>query len=300
MAWTPDQIPDQAGRTAVVTGANGGIGFHTAALLAAHGAHVVLACRNLEKAHAAADSIRSSHPESKVSVEQLDLASLCSVADFAGRFTATHKTLDILVNNAGVMIPPYTQTSDGFELQFATNHLGHFALTGRLMTLLLSTPNSRVVNVSSLAHRRGRMRFDNLNAERRYKPWVAYGQSKLANLLFTYELDRRLRAQGASLTTTAAHPGFAATNITSQSAWMTKATPFFGQKADMGAWPTVRAATAPEAVGGSYWGPRWFFQLWGSPKRVGSSRASRDIAQATELWARSEALTGVQFLSSGG
>jgi NAD(P)-dependent dehydrogenase (short-subunit alcohol dehydrogenase family) len=295
MPWTPDTIPDQSGRNAIVTGANSGIGLHTARILAEKGAHVIMACRNLDKANAAAEAMRRNNAALKLSVEQLNLSDLSSVLAFSEQFQAKNQTLDLLINNAGIMIPPYSQTTAGVELQFATNHLGHFALTGQLIGMLMATPHSRVVTVSSLAHRRGRIRFEDLNWSRSYNPWGAYGQSKLANLLFCFELDRRLQVTEATTTSIAAHPGFSSTNITTESSWMHPAAPLFGQPAERGAWPTLLAATAKEATGGSFWGPRW--GLWGVPKRVGSSGRSRNTDTASRLWACSEELSGVHYLN---
>lgn len=295
MPWTPSDIPSLRGRVAVITGGNSGIGLHTARLLAERGAEVILACRNSEKAAVASDLIRSQVPAARVQALALDLSELASVEAFAEKLRTLKARLDLLINNAGIMIPPYHQTSAGHELQFATNHLGHFALTGRLLGLLEETAGSRVVTVSSLAHRQGRIHFDDLQSERRYSPWGAYAQSKLANLLFTFELDRRLRAAGSSTTALAAHPGYSATGITQASWWMDYFTPWTAQPAHLGAWPTLRAACDPQAEGGSYWGPRWLFQIWGAPIRVGSSRASRDEETARKLWDCSERLTGVTY-----
>lgn len=298
MPWTPADIPDQTGRTAIVTGSNSGIGFDAALHLAASGAHVILACRNETKADTARAQILEHHPSASVQTAPLDLANLESVEAFSNAYCQRHETLDLLINNAGLMIPPFGTTKQGFELQFGTNHLGHFALTGRLLPALLNTPQARVVTIASNAHRFGRMDFDDPNHTKRYIAWEAYGQSKLANLLFAFELQRRLDNASSSLTSIAAHPGFASTKITRQSRWMLALTPVFGQSSDLGAWPTLRAATDPGAEGGSYWGPRWMFQLWGAPVQVRSNRASRDASAATRLWALSEQLTGVSFLST--
>ena len=297
MDWNPNDMPSQRARTAVVTGSNSGIGFHAAAHLARAGAHVVLACRNDAKATAARARILAECPTASVAVSLLDLTDLSSIRAFADRTRTDHKTVDLLINNAGVMIPPYGMTSDGFELQFGTNHLGHFALTGLLLPSLMNAKDGRIVTVSSNAHRFGRINFKDPNHRRRYIRWEAYGQSKLANLLFAFELNRRLRAQGASLTSTAAHPGFASTNIVRESVWMPTVSPLFGQSSDAGSWPTLRAATDPAADGGSYWGPKWFFQLWGPPVRVRTTRAATDEAAARRLWALSEELTGVEYLT---
>ena len=297
MDWTPNDMPPQHTRTAVVTGSNCGIGFHAAAHLARSGAHVILACRNDAKAQAARDRIVSECPTASVTASRLDLTDLSSIRAFADRTRADHPTLDLLINNAGVMIPPYGTTEDGFELQFGTNHLGHFALTGLLMPSLMNADGGRIVTVSSNAHRFGRINFTDPNHRQRYIRWEAYGQSKLANLLFAFELNRRLVARGAALTSIAAHPGFASTNIVRESVWMPAVSPLFGQSSDVGSWPTLRAATDPAAEGGSYWGPKWFFQLWGPPVRVRSTRAATDESAARRLWALSEELTGVAYLT---
>ena len=296
MRWTPSDIPDQSGRTAVVTGANSGIGFHTARTLAHKGAHVIMACRNPSKAATAREQILDQHPHANCTVGIMDLADLDSVRRFANDLMKDHERLDLLINNAGVMIPPYTQTVQGFELQFGTNHLAHFALTGLLLPLLTATESSRVVTVSSIVHHFARIDFDDLQHEKRYIPWEAYGQSKVANLLFCYELQRRLEAQGHPTTSTAAHPGVASTGIGRESAMMNTAIPLFSQSAEAGAWPTLQAATDEAINGGSYWGPSWFFQMIGAPKQVRSNRHSRDLNTASKLWACSQELTGVRFL----
>jgi NAD(P)-dependent dehydrogenase (short-subunit alcohol dehydrogenase family) len=305
MPWTHDDIPDQSGRTIIVTGANSGIGLEAAKALAGAGAHVVLACRDPRKADAALGALRAGAPRARLDVLPLDLASLASVRDFAKAFADRHLRLDVLVNNAGVMAIPRRTTADGFEMQLGTNHLGHFALTGLLLPLLLATQGSRVVTVSSTAHRGGRMRFDDLHGEQRYTRWGAYGQSKLANLLFSYELDRRAQAAGHALVAAACHPGYSATNLQfvgprmDGSRWleslMAAANRLFSQDAAMGALPTLYAATAPEVRGGDYIGPDRFFESWGHPKKVGSSPRSHDREAARRLWELSEQLTGVGY-----
>ena len=300
--WTADQIPSQSGRVAVVTGANSGIGHEAALQLARVGANVVLACRNAEKGAAAKRKIEEAAPSSVVSVEALDLGSLASVRAFAERFVATHDRLDLLLNNAGVMAPPRQMTSDGFELQFGTNHLGHFALTGLLIDKMEGREGARVVIVSSGAHRTGRIAFDDLHGERSYGRWRAYGQSKLANLLFMYELDRRLRAKSSSIRTVAAHPGYAATNLQSAAAprldvmVMSVGNAIFAQSAAMGALPTLYAATTPDLAGGTYVGPSGMFEMRGHPQAVSASAAARDEAVAQRLWSVSAELTGVDPL----
>jgi NAD(P)-dependent dehydrogenase (short-subunit alcohol dehydrogenase family) len=297
--WTATQIPDQTGRIAIVTGANSGIGLITARELARAGATVVLACRNTDKAQAAGIEIGAKTPSANLEIAALDLSSLDSVRSFAQRFPHDH--LDLLINNAGVMAPPRKQTVDGFELQFGTNHLGHFALTGLLIERMAGRPDARVVTVSSGAHRMGRIAFDDLQGERKYRRWSAYGQSKLANLLFAFELDRRLRAAGSSVRSIAAHPGYAATNLQSAAAptldrMLMKFTNLvMAQSAEMGALPTLYAATLPDLEGGAYVGPGGFMEQRGYPAKVTSNPASRDEEVARQLWSVSEQLTGVTF-----
>lgn len=292
--WTTADIPDQTGRTAVITGANTGLGYETAAALAARGARVVLAVRNLDKGKAAADLIAARNPGADVSVQALDLTSLASVRDAAEALRDGVDRIDLLVNNAGVMMTPKGTTSDGFELQLGTNHLGHFAFTGLLLDRLLEVPGSRVVTVSSIGHRLGRVRFDDLGSDRDYSRIGAYGQSKLANLLFTYELQRRLT--GTATTALAAHPGGSSSEL---SRYVPRALQLFfrtlEQSTAMGALPTLRAATDPGALGGQYFGPGGFAELRGNPKVVSSSDRSHDVAVQQRLWAVSQEKTGVIF-----
>jgi NAD(P)-dependent dehydrogenase (short-subunit alcohol dehydrogenase family) len=295
-SWTFDDIPDQAGRTAIVTGANTGIGFETARALARKGAQVTLACRSAEKGQAALDRIVEEAPDAKVALEQLDLADLRNVEAFADRFAGSHDRLDLLICNAGVMIPPASQTEQGFELQFGVNHLGHFALTGALLPLVRTTEGARIVVVSSTAATMGKMDFDDLQFEKRgYKKWPAYGQSKLANQLFVRELQRRLREAGSSVRVTAAHPGWTSTDLQRSSWYMRFLNHFFGMKPPQGALPTLRAATDPEAKGGDYFGPHGFFQMRGYPKRVQMAKRARNDEDAARLWQVSEDLTGVRY-----
>jgi NAD(P)-dependent dehydrogenase (short-subunit alcohol dehydrogenase family) len=300
--WTTDDIPDQHGRTAIITGANSGIGLVAARELARAGARVVLACRDTEKGVAAASDVASRAANAEVEMSALNLASLDSVRAFAERFRAEHDGLDLLINNAGVMAPPRRTTTDGFELQFGTNHLGHFALTGLLIGAMQGRTGARVVNVSSGAHRFGRIDFEDLQGERKYGRWRAYGQSKLANLLFTFELDRRLRAAGSTVSSLAAHPGYSATNLQFAAAprpdraFMAVTNVVMAQSAEMGALPTLYAATKPGVEGGTYVGPGGLFEQRGYPKPVGTSPAARDQKVAAKLWEVSEQLTGVKFL----
>jgi NAD(P)-dependent dehydrogenase (short-subunit alcohol dehydrogenase family) len=296
-AWTASEIPDQTGRMAVVTGASSGIGLETAAALAAHGATVILACRNARKAEAAVQQIRGVSASCAVQQMQLDLASLASIERFATELRAAHDHLDLLINNAGVMMPPLGRTEDGLELQLGCNHLGHFALTGRVLDLLQATPGARVVTVSSIAHRTGRIDLDNLNAEKGYDRMAAYGQSKLANLLFTFELQRRLTRSGSELIALAAHPGWTATDL-QRHTWLFRVlNPLLAQTPARGALPTLRAAVDPDARGGDYFGPRGLLELRGAPVRVGTTAAARNEALAGRLWQASEELTGVRFMS---
>ncbi|MDT5216961.1 MAG: hypothetical protein QOK18_5200 [Mycobacterium sp.] len=290
--WDITDIPDQSGRTAVITGANTGLGYETAAALAAKGARVVLAVRTLDKGKAAADLIVRANPGADVSVQELDLTSLHSIEEAAHELRSGLDQLDLLINNAGVMMTPRSTTKDGFELQFGTNHLGHFAFTGHLLDLVVSTPLSRVVTVSSLGHRMGRIRFDDLQSERRYTRAGAYGQSKLANLLFTYELQRRL--SDTDTIAIAAHPGGSSSELARHlpSAVQLAFRPF-EQSAELGALPTLRAATDPNASGGDYYGPGGFAELRGYPEVVESNGRSHDVDVARRLWAASEELTGV-------
>jgi NAD(P)-dependent dehydrogenase (short-subunit alcohol dehydrogenase family) len=306
--WTEADVPDLTGRTAVVTGANAGLGLQIATVLAGRGAHVVLACRNAAKAAAAADLIRRACAQAAVSVVQLDLASLASVRAAAGQIAARHPRLDLLLNNAGVMEVPYQRTGDGFELTLATNHLGHFALTGLLLEQLLATPGARIVTMSSIGHLDGVLRFGDLQGERDYEPAAAYAQSKLANLLFTYELDRRLRAAAAPVSALAAHPGVVYTDLFATrsrlqqrllSPRMRMLNFWAVQDAAMGALPMLRAATDPAAGGGDYFGPRRYGLrsrfYTGYPAVVESSQRSHDAADQARLWDISEQLTGVSY-----
>ena len=295
-AWTFADVPDQTGRTAVVTGANTGIGLETARMLAQRGAQVVLACRNPEKGQAALARIQAEKPSGRAMLEALDLSDLEAVAAFATAFASRHERLDLLVNNAGVMVPPLGRTKQGFEVQFGTNHLGHFALTARLRPLLLRTPGARVVVVSSAAQNFGRIDFDDLNWERRrYRAWAAYGQSKLANMMFALELHRRLQAAGSEVRATAAHPGWTATDLQRTSAIVRLLNPFFGMTPRDGALPTLRAATDPTAPGGSYWGPAGLGEVNGPPAPARICAHAQDEAAASRLWEVSEKLTGLAF-----
>jgi NAD(P)-dependent dehydrogenase (short-subunit alcohol dehydrogenase family) len=296
--WTAKDIPDQSGRTAIVTGANSGLGLVTARELARAGASVVMACRNLDKGHAAIEQVRAAVPNAQVQLEELDLASMESVRAFAERFKATHDGLDLLINNAGVMAPPRRRTADGFELQFGTNHLGHFLLTTLLLPSMEGREDARVVTLSSTAHKIGRIAFDNLNGDRHYFRWRAYGQSKLANLLFALELDRRLRREGSTVKSLAAHPGYAATNLQTAApplidrVVMKISNAVIAQSDEMGALPTLFAATQLGLDGGTYVGPDGPSEQRGHPTVVQPNGRARDEDTARRLWQVSEELTG--------
>lgn len=299
--WTEDNIPSQEGRVAVVTGANSGLGFQTARALASKGAHVVLAVRSTEKGDDAVDRIRSTVPEGQLSVQDLDLASLSSVRQAAGELKESFPSIDLLINNAGVMFPPKQQTEDGFELQFGVDYLGPFALTGLLIGGMLTIPGSRVITVSSLAHRqRAAIHFDDLQWEKSYDPIAAYAQAKLADLLFTYELQHRLEKAGASTIAVAAHPGISSTNLLRYMPdRLQKALPVIGplflQPATRGALPSLRAATDPDVFGGQYFGPKGPGGVRGTPTIAASSEQSHDRALQQKLWDVSQRLTGINF-----
>ena len=305
-AWTAADLPRLAGRNVIVTGANSGLGYHTASALAACGADVTMAVRNLDKGEAAARDIRTLHPDAGLEVSELDLADLTSIRAFAERWSAAHVGgLSILVNNAGIMAIPRRETADAFEMQLGTNHLGHFALTGLLLPALIAQPGARVVTVSSQAHRLGKMDFDDLMGRHRYRTWGAYGQSKLANLLFTTELQHRIDDAGLSLLALAAHPGYANTNLQSAGPTMRGssigarmsrvANNVLAQSAEMGALPTLYAATMPGLPGDTYIVPDGFMEQRGHPRIVGRSTAALRAEDGKRLWAMSEELTGVRY-----
>jgi NAD(P)-dependent dehydrogenase (short-subunit alcohol dehydrogenase family) len=300
--WTAADIPDQSGRVAVVTGANSGLGLATARELARAGATVVLACRTTSRGEEAAATIRSTVPGAGPSVLALDLADLDSVRAFAATFASAHDGLDLLINNAGVMAPPRRLTRQGFESQLGTNHLGHFALTGLLLGSLLAAPAPRVVTVSSGLHRNGTIKFDDLQGERSYSRWGAYGQSKLANLMFCFELQRRATEAGTDLLSLAAHPGYASTNLQSagptrfyERALLRIGNQLFAQSADMGALPTLYAATYPGLPGGTFVGPGGRAEQRGYPKVVTAAGKAYDERDWRRLWDVSEELTGVHY-----
>ncbi len=302
--WTADDIPDQTGRTVLITGANSGLGLRSAEALAAKGARVLLACRNAAKGATALEAVKAKATDAAPEVRSLDLQSLASVRQCAAALSEELDSLDVLMNNAGIMAVPKAVTEDGFESQLGTNHLGHFALTGLLLPTLLQASEPRVVNVSSNAHKMGRMQFDDLFFERRrYSRWRAYGQSKLANLLFTSELQRQAVEHRTALTVVAAHPGYAATNLTSGPAIgaallkpvLAVADRFAGQPDHMGALPQLYAATMPDVLADDYWGPDGVREQRGHPARVGRTRHAQSTEAAERLWRRSEELTGVTY-----
>jgi NAD(P)-dependent dehydrogenase (short-subunit alcohol dehydrogenase family) len=315
--WTAGQIPSQAGKVVLITGANSGIGYQAAREMARHGAHVLLGCRDAAKGHAALERLGQEVPGASAEVVSLDMASLASIRAFAAAYATRNQPLDVLINNAGVMaLPTREMTADGFERQFGTNHLGHFALTGLLMPQLLAAPAPRVVTVASLAHRNGTIHFENLKrgpqranarngseAEREYKPWDAYGESKLANILFAKELDRKARAAHSRLLSVAVHPGVSRTSIFEngpgsnglKAMVMKVLAPVLMQSDEAGALPTLFAATSPDAHGGEYIGPDGFMELKGSPTVVKPKPQALDEDVARRLWTVSEELTGVTY-----
>ena len=301
-AWSANQIPDQSGRLAVVTGANSGLGLETARALAAAGATVVITARDRAKGEAARERITAETPDATVEARVLDLAALESVRGFAAGIAADHPRIDMLINNAGVMMPPRGETVDGFELQFGTNHLGHFALTGLLLEPLAAVGGARVVTVSSLEHKPGRIHFDDLQSESKYSSRGAYQQSKFANAVFGLELDRRLRAAGSPVISVLAHPGYSATNLQTSgppfpvSALLRISNALIAQSASKGALPQLYAATAPGVEGGEFIGPDGFMEARGTPTEVQPVKRARDEQTARRLWDVSEELTGVRYL----
>lgn len=305
MSFSTLDIPDLAGKTIVITGANSGIGYEAARILARKHARVVLACRSLERGHAAEERIRREVPGALLDVRELDLASLAGVRQFASQLMAAYPRLDVLINNAGLMALPHQTTADGFEMQLGVNHLGHFALTGLLLPHLLLQKGSRVVNVASQAHKLGRMRWDDLDGRNNYSAWGAYGQSKLANLLFTFELARRLAAKPTNVLSLACHPGYAATNLQYVGAqqtgdWLTMNIMRIGntclaQSAEGGALPTLFAAAALDARNGEYIGPSGLFGRAGSPAPLRATARAYDPDAMRKLWEISVERTGVRY-----
>ncbi|MHC1738077.1 MAG: oxidoreductase [Ignavibacteriaceae bacterium] len=290
--WNKENIPGQAGRIIIVTGSSSGIGYEAAKALAEKGGRIIMAVRDTGKGEEAAARIRKGVPDGEVTVKKLDLADLSSVKQFAEEFAADNERLDILINNAGVMIPPYSKTKDGFELQMGTNHLGHFALTVRLLDHLKKTPGSRVVNVSSNAHKIGKIDFEDIHWEKRkYSPVKAYGDSKIANIYFTTHLAKKL--EGKIPIVVAAHPGYSSTDLMRHSKAFEFVTKFFAQDAVMGALPTLYAATAEDVHNGDYYGPDGFMEQKGYPKKTETTSRAKDEKIAEKLWKVSEELTKV-------
>jgi NAD(P)-dependent dehydrogenase (short-subunit alcohol dehydrogenase family) len=297
--WTTQDMPSLAGKLALVTGANRGLGLEITRGLAAAGATVVLACRDAARADSAIQQLRREQPQARLESLVLDLAELASIHHFVKVFTERYAALDILCNNASAILVPYARTRDGFEMHIGTNFIGSFALTGLLLECLRAAPGARVVNTASIAHRlTAGMDLEDLNFERKpYKDMDAYGKSKLATLLFTFELDRRLRRTGASVVAVAAHPGYAATNLDLGNFLMRLSTRLFAQPAAMGALPALYAASAHDVQGGEYFGPGGFKQLKGHPARVDCRAEARDPVLAARLWSLAEQLTGLRVLS---
>jgi NAD(P)-dependent dehydrogenase (short-subunit alcohol dehydrogenase family) len=303
--WTDELIADQTGKVVVITGANSGLGLASALALAGHGAEVVLACRSPERGEAALAQVRAAATAADPVLVTLDLGDLGSVAKAADELGSRVEKIDVLMNNAGIMAVPYARTVDGFESQFGTNHLGHFALTGRILALVASAPSPRIVTTSSFAHWVGRIRWHDPNWEQSYRKWEAYGQSKLANLLFAFELDRRAGSHGSSVISVAAHPGYASTHLQTAgpqlegSRWKADsaalANRLFAQPAASGAWPQLFAATAAGVVGGDFFGPDRLLGMRGHPKRTWALAKAYDPQASRRLWELSEALTGVVY-----
>jgi NAD(P)-dependent dehydrogenase (short-subunit alcohol dehydrogenase family) len=306
--WNVENMSSQEGRVAIVTGANSGLGYYTAKGLASKGAEVIMACRNVAKAETAVEKMLREIPNAKLKIMELDLSELSSVHRFVQNFAAEYKKLDLLINNAGIMAIPFRKTADGFEMQFGINHLGHFALTGQLIEFLNSTPSSRIVVVSSLAQKAGRIDFDHLNSERKYRKWAAYGRSKFANLLFMLELSDRIRSNDKGMMAVAAHPGYAASNLLEKGPemndrkWLIKAGHFANkiaaQSTEMGALPTLYAATSEEVINGGFYGPAGLGGMRGYPTQANPKNTRITKQLKIDLWSHSEELTGVSFLSN--
>lgn len=305
MKWTEADMPKQSGRIAVVTGANSGLGYYTSLALARQGGRVIMACRNLVKGEEARQALMSFQPEAEPELWELDLSDLSSVRSFADKLLAVHGGPDLLINNAGVMALPYMKTRDGFEMQFGVNHLGHFALAALLFPGMKDKPEARIINVSSLAHHSGRIRFDDIHWAKGYSKWGAYGMSKLANLLFTSELNRKLREAKSTIITAAAHPGYADTSLVAKgmlmddskgiAGFVNLANRFLAQSGEMGSLPSLYAATSPDVEAGAFYGPSGLLKMRGWPAREkpNSKRVTTELA--VRLWELSEDLTGIKF-----
>lgn len=305
MKWTFENIPNLADKTFIVTGANSGLGYWNSLYLAKKEAQVIMACRNLTKGENARAEILKEIPSGNLQLMTLDLSDLSSIKEFAQNFQNKLESLDGLINNAGVMALPYCQTKDGFEMQLGTNHLGHFALTGQLLPVLLKTSNSRIVNVSSMAHKFGKMNFEDLMSEKKYEKWTAYGQSKLANLLFAFELQRKFEAHNVKTISTGAHPGYSSTNLQSagpkmsgsnlQEKMMSLSNALFAQSAERGSLPQLYAAIASDVSGGKYYGPDGLFAMRGFPREERPASQALNKESAARLWEISEELTGITY-----
>lgn len=298
MSWNKERIPSQQGKRILITGSNSGLGYETAKAMYEQGAEVIVACRNVEKGKAAIQQIeQESAGNGSLNVMQLDLASLSSIKAFISEFLSRFDQLDTLINNAGIMALPFARTSDGFESQFGTNHLGHFALTGPLLPLLEKSTEPRIVVVSSLANRLGYINFNNLNAESSYLRWVAYCQSKLANIIFAKELQKRLRVQKSDIKVVSVHPGFSATNLQRYLPGNKLINFLFSQSQAMGCLPSLYAASSEEIEGGEYIGPSGLLEIRGYPKRARIPKIATDTKVAETLWQKSIALTGCAYLA---
>ncbi|MCP3873292.1 MAG: SDR family NAD(P)-dependent oxidoreductase [Desulfobacteraceae bacterium] len=294
--WNDQNIDDQTGRVAIVTGGSSGLGLETASVLAQKNAQVIIAVRNLEKGESASNKIKRKAPNSDIKIMKLDLSDLSSITAFADKFKTKFSQLDLLINNAGVMAPPFQMTADGFELQMGTNHLGHFALTGHLIDLIKSTPESRIVNVSSMAHKMGNINFDDLNWEKRsYKKWNAYGDSKIANLYFTYALQKKLSQGKSPVIAVAAHPGWTSTKLQRHTFLGSTLNHVFAQTIPMGALPSLYAAVSKDVKGSDFIGPSGIMEVRGYPKKVASNYLSKDAKRAERLWEISESLTKLRY-----
>lgn len=307
--WSLKEVPNLQDKVVVITGANRGIGFEAATIFAQHKATVIIACRDIEKGQQAVEKLRGKNPSASIQLMKLDLASLKSIKDFVQEFTHKYSRIDILVNNAGVMMTPQIKTQDGFDLQFGINHLGHFALTSLLFDILKKTKGSRIVTMSSTVHATGKIYFEDVNWTKRkdFTPYKAYEQSKLANIMFAYELDREIKQHNLDMMSIAVHPGFAKTNLQATGLKMGKGIQtrlfrlaffiagFFAQSAKMGCLPIIMASTSDQVTGGEYIGPNKFGQNRGYPEKVTSSELSHNAEIATKLWNISETLTGTQF-----
>ncbi|MFT5779564.1 MAG: NAD(P)-dependent dehydrogenase (short-subunit alcohol dehydrogenase family) [Crocinitomicaceae bacterium] len=294
--WNTQNIPDQKGKVIVITGASSGLGKEATKVMAQKNATVIMAVRNVKKGESVAEEIRTEFPTADIQVHPMDLGSLNSIKAFSENLSKSQSTVDILINNAGVMMCPYSKTEDGFEIQMGTNHLGHFALTGLLMPLIKNSKSGRIVATSSIGHRSGAIDFEDFNWEnRKYKTTKAYGDSKLANLYFTYELSRKLEGETNSPIITAAHPGWTSTDLQRHSLFFRVLNPIFSQKVAGGVLPTLRAAVDPNAKSGNYFGPSGFQEMKGNPMIVKSNEMSHNVENAKRLWTLSEELTGVKY-----